>query len=133
METNELLVNALCGYMPHRVMVELKNDKDPYELLGFHCNDKNIATIGLKFGDVYATQKVHLDEIKPYLRPMSSMTDKENDEFSKIRIYRADENGCLYLSGADIDWLNERHFDYRGLIEQGLALPAPDGMYNLKQ
>ena len=28
-----------------------------------------------------------------------------------------------------IDWLNSHHFDYRGLIEKGLALEAPDGMY----
>ena len=28
------------------------------------------------------------------------------------------------------DWLNKHHFDYRGLIEKGLALKAPKGMYN---
>ena len=28
------------------------------------------------------------------------------------------------------DWLNKHHFDYRGLIEKGLALEAPEGMYN---
>ena len=30
-----------------------------------------------------------------------------------------------------IDWLNSHHFDYRGLIEKGLALPAPEGMYKI--
>lgn len=30
-----------------------------------------------------------------------------------------------------VDWLNAHHFDYRGLIERGLALEAPKGMYNL--
>ena len=32
-----------------------------------------------------------------------------------------------------IDWLNANHFDYRGLIEKGLALEAPEGMYNIKE
>jgi hypothetical protein len=31
-----------------------------------------------------------------------------------------------------IDWLNAHHFDYRGLIDKGLAIEAPEGMYNLK-
>ena len=31
-----------------------------------------------------------------------------------------------------IDWLNSHHFDYRGLIKKGLALEAPEGMYNIK-
>lgn len=30
-----------------------------------------------------------------------------------------------------VDWLNEHHFDYRGLIEMGLALEAPEGMYKI--
>jgi hypothetical protein len=34
---------------------------------------------------------------------------------------------------AEIDWLNKHHFDYRGLITKGLALEAPDGMYNIKE
>lgn len=35
------------------------------------------------------------------------------------------------LSIPEIDWLNAHHFDYRGLIEKGLALEAPEGMYNI--
>lgn len=30
------------------------------------------------------------------------------------------------------DIMNELHLDYRGLIEKGLALEAPEGMYNIK-
>ena len=50
------------------------------------------------------------------------------------------EGGTLeeYLSGlsfktvaAVIGWLNAHHFDYRGLIERGLALEAPEGMYTV--
>ena len=39
------------------------------------------------------------------------------------------ETTCANL----IDWLNKHNFDYRGLIEKGLALEAPEGMYNLEK
>lgn len=93
---------------------------------------------------------IPLEFVKPFLRPMSSMTE---EEFTKLKEYSgliynhqlhlvSFQNGaykCLdfYLneapSGAVIgvfDWLNRKMFDYRGLIEKGLALEAPEGMYN---
>lgn len=75
------------------------------------------------------------DVIKPYLRSMSSMTDEEDLEFIGIGLlvvnYGTNGNAkhkCK-LSIPEIDWLNTHHFDYRGLIEKGLALEAPEGMY----
>lgn len=74
------------------------------------------------------------DYIKPYLRPLSSMTEEEEDEY--IDIKKGECNGCVLTGKGDpdtefllVDWLNEHHFDYRGLIERGLALEAPEGMY----
>lgn len=61
---------------------------------------------------------------KPYLRPMSSMTEKELEEYSRFSLSRYNIE-CF-------DWLNAHHFDYRGLIGKGLALEAPEGMYNVK-
>jgi hypothetical protein len=43
-----------------------------------------------------------------------------------------DEDYCEIIQLPLIDWLNAHHFDYRGLIEKGLALEAPEGMYNTK-
>ena len=77
------------------------------------------------------------EDVKPYLRPMSSMTEEEEDEYDSMfsnarRIYC----NCEYYDTVQeddipdfIDWLNAHHFDYRGLIEKGLALEAPEGMY----
>ena len=86
--------------------------------------------------------------IKPYLRPMSSMTEEEFEklkEYSGLKYEQLDlasyQNGtykCLdfYLSEVPsyvvilvFDWLNAHHFDYRGMIEMGLAMEAPEGMY----
>lgn len=106
------------------------------------------------------------EEFKPYLRPMSSMTDEELMEFGRLkyqdneiweivemRVVKHDflnikrrnkhNEGSTWTfqisrteplrSWMGIDWLNEHHFDYRGLIEKGLALEAPDGMYNKEE
>jgi hypothetical protein len=62
---------------------------------------------------------------------MSSMTEEERiesldfawkDDYGRLASY--DENIPKY-----IDWLNAHHFDFRGLIEKGLALESPEGMY----
>ena len=62
-------------------------------------------------------------DIKPYLRPMSSMTEEEKGEYYNSYDWEYFEEGTSF------DWLNENHFDYRGLIKKGLALEAPDNMY----
>ena len=84
-----------------------------------------------------------VDDIKPYLLPMSSMTEEEKEELKQEHI--KDEklyaecltkaaNGDDSMRGKVIphfaaDWCNKNHFDYRGLIPIGLALEAPEGMY----
>lgn len=99
----------------------------------------------------YANDRIYLDcpvydegddewlveSIRPYLRPMSSMTEEEMEEFNKLSsgvVWRKDilhdiVLGVRYNTEA-IDWLNKKMFDYRGLIPMGLALEAKEGMYN---
>ena len=94
---------------------------------------------------------VPLFDIKPYLRPMSSLTEEEKEKLCElcdmyepyndtndysyygIKVVRefcvTDEKYIDTLNFRVIDWLLENHFDYRGLIEKGLALEAPEGMY----
>lgn len=78
-----------------------------------------------------------VDSFKPYLRPMSSMTEKENEELKyviELELQALEgEEGHNTVSAApaafEVDFYNKHHFDYRGLIEKGLALEAEDGMY----
>ena len=72
-------------------------------------------------------------EFLPYLRPISSMTEEEKKEYDNL-YYNAPQfkdgwRDAKYLEGLHIDWLNKHHFDYHRLIEKGLALEAPEGMY----
>jgi len=75
------------------------------------------VVIGFMMVDTYVTSKQKLVDIKPYLRPMSSMTEEEEDELCEL----------FTLSDCSaIDWLNAHHFDYRGLIQKGLALSTEE-------
>lgn len=66
-------------------------------------------------------RQVLIENLKPYLRPVSSMTEEEIRALgARVKINPAE----------GLDYLNANHFDYRELIPKGLALPAPDGMYN---
>lgn len=65
-------------------------------------------------------------DAKPYLRPMSSMTDEEREEYKHLQ---TNYEFAYFDNAYSIDWLNEHKFDYRGWIEKGWALPAPEGMY----
>ena len=62
-----------------------------------------------------------VDEFKPYLRPMSSMTEEEYEELAEIHV-----NGTLPEC---CDFYLKHHLDWRGLIPKGLALEAPKDMY----
>ena len=86
----------------------------------------------------YTPNKYKVEDVKPYLRPLSSMTEEEKecikyrwcydnwtDIHDFLNNYKIDAVDAHYF----IDWLNKYHFDYRGLIEKGLALEAPEGMY----
>ena len=88
---------------------------------------------------------MRLNDILPYLRPMSSMTNEEIYELREIigkdveitdgsiDIIDSSRKGFSFLElQAVFDWLNTNHFDYRGLIGKDLALEAPKDMYNLK-
>lgn len=76
----------------------------------------------------------HIQLAKPYLRPLTSMTDEEREEYRKFSYYGAAgyrDNDFKEMvavpSYEKIDWLNAHHFDYRGLIERGLAIKVtPD-------
>ena len=151
-EDKELLLKDLCSRLPYGVKIELT-----WWVMGegTYINttlepDHIEQLLNDEYGDA---------EIKPYLRPMSSMTEEEKEELlisilgnkedTKYFQVMSDgsidqkDNAVQELSNftfhwinfdgkntsSYIDWLNAHHFDYRDLISKGLALEAIERIY----
>lgn len=75
-----------------------------------------------------------INEFTPYLRPMSSITEEERNEYFDIKMQETERVAFAEVYRPEaisiiMDWLNAHHFDYRNLIKKGLALKAPKGLY----
>ena len=111
----------------------------PYGVKGIITYDKSNTAFTVEGIDnnvlhLSEAEECYVEDFKSYLRPMSSMTEEERKEYNDIVKNTIDfyncpksEDVCFLI--IPIDWLNSHHFDYRGLIEKGLALEAPEGMY----
>lgn len=123
-QEKQLLLKDLCARLPYHVRVKVwLEDGD---------TEEGPLDLQHNYGDVLldAFYYKKIKKIKPYLRPLSSMTEEEWEDFYHNRI-PFDGHG-LGSEAADIDWLNEHHFDFRGFIPMGIALKAPEGMYETK-
>lgn len=123
----ELLLIDLCARLPYDVMMCSMEDDG----LG---NFSQGESYELKPTDMYYRFDDYDRDI-PYLRPMSSMTEEEKKDYELLCDYYMDdkEEKHYFNNFATLDWMNQKHFDYRGLIKLGLALEAPKGMYNKKE
>ena len=128
-EDKELLLKDLCARLPYGVKVNNEIQGD-------------FVIYGVSENYIFArTTTSHADfrveNIKPYLFPLSSMTDKDLIVFLQIRgmnlnsyelkTFRRGEMTIVFTLSSysrHSDWLNAHHFDYRGLIEKGLAIDA---------
>jgi len=144
-EEKELLLKDLCARLPYGI--KFLRESWNYEW------DQELSVIEVledidKDGYINNTKVYCVEDIKPYLRPTSSMTEEEEVEFNTIwdgswdkaldysistitedknseEIRKLEIIACLNA----INWLNAHHFDYQDLIGKGLALEAPEGMY----
>ena len=135
-EDKELLLKDISGRLPYGQIVQIS----------LFRNDGKKGDIEL---DPHVTENIWeiIDKYHalPYLRPMSSMTEEEKREYASFIVgqkpFDSDfsaypkEYGFVYEWDVInyVNWLNSHHFDYRGLIPKGLAIEAPEGMYNIKE
>ena len=133
-EDKELLLKDLCARLPYVTYYDLSyyGHKTRAVLQEFIAKKESLTSL-VKVNTI--VEPIPYENIKPYLRPMSSMTGKEWCEYCDSC---ADDDKSWIIAGRDYkfipvanreDFLNSHHFDYRGLIEKGLALEAPEGMY----
>lgn len=135
LEEKQLLLKDLCARLPYVTFVYVDwHETEELEICE-GCEDDeeepNIHTLIScdYYGECDLDDNLYktVYDIKPYLRPLSSMTAEEKEDFgvpftSEGLVTLADTVECM-------DWLNKHQFDHRGLIEKGLALEAPEGMY----
>lgn len=138
-EDKELLLKDLCARLPYGVLFQdMRWTKTAPSTMGILDNWRMECKI---YGDEPYRP---IEEFKMYLRPLSSMTEKEFDslkEYSGLKYDQLDlasfpnNHKCLdfYLSEVPAyvvilvyDWFNSHHFDYRGLIAKGLAIEVTE-------
>jgi len=135
-EDKEIVFKDICARLPYGVYI-LVHDTFKYSTVPFqnaylkaYDASELIDSISLNlrysskdkmFNRIIKERKDYL-EIKPCLFPLSSMTEKQKNEYQYIT--ERWMNDPSYSISDSIDWLNENHFDYRGLIEKGLAIDA---------
>ena len=143
-EDKELSFKDLCARLPYDVKVCYENNTYYLNEINPACKEIMISVLIQDENRQWCAESVLIENIKPYLRPMSSMTEEELYELKTLcSIYiptdsptigfedygiivfthHLTNNTYSFKLNIDIiDWLNSRHFDYRGLIERGLAI-----------
>ena len=112
-EDKELLLRDLCARVPYGVKVQYMNNIFVIDYVSSY------EEVKLDVPDNYT---VGISEVKPYLFPLSSMTEKQKKEYQYItERWMYDPS---YSISDSTDWLNKNHFDYRGLIKKDLAIDA---------
>lgn len=132
-EQKKLVLKDLCARLPYRVKVYGNYRYDNGEKI---VDDKKVEVLDLSKLDWF----LNGIEIKPYLRPMLSMTEEEYNKyeltFDNVVVYSGHNNNNIHSEHRPtyetFDYLDSIHVDYRDLIPKGLALEAPEGMYNIK-
>lgn len=117
-EDKDILLKDLCARLPYRVKFQSENIET---VLFVDTSDDEVWING-----------TCIDDFKPYLFPLSSMTNEQKEFIKNKFCYDWDIDDhpyswwayCIEIGKVDelIDWFLENHFDYRGLIEKGLAI-----------
>ena len=145
MKQEDLLLIDLCSRLYYKVKVSLIYNNEEYmgTLCAIYPEDNRVIIDDLNKSCHYYNQTcggflIDENKVKPYLFPLSSMTKEQKREYHQStskdidilqdvileRINGKDNNNKHAIAYNGIDWLNAHLFDYRGLIEKGLAIDA---------
>ena len=140
-EDKNILLRDLCGRLPYGVKVSYYDlDEEILKCDTLEGVERSFVTVdGFQW---------EITDIKPYLIPLSSMTEEQKKQYYSLAddvtikpgqgCYLGIKIHCIKLGISDnphdevwdyinldaLYWLNKNHFDYRGLIEKGLAIDA---------
>ena len=123
----DLLLKDLSARLPYGV----KGEKYTIRMDGEVVPLANIEIVSPK--DIITLDECSGYTIKPYLFPLSSMTEEQKNDCpineTNLNIMKSNIGYGIIempwrLSYLFVDWCNKNHFDYRGLIPMGLAIDA---------
>ena len=142
----ELLLQDICARLPYGVKCYIPEANDTSILAAVLEDGENtLFNFWEDSRKIQYWHQLYISEFKPYLFPLSSMTDEQAEELfgifglkcpsteeDYIKINEVTGITFFLLNGFDVethldklvDWLNKNHFDYRGLIPKGLAINA---------
>ena len=123
-EDKELLLKDLCARLDTNLVCSIYRTDDEGvgyrdEILHGYC--KGDIWYEFYFREDCSISIDNVSKIKPYLFPMSSMTEEQEKE---LNLYLRLNKELIMKSVKEIDWYDKNHFDYRGLIPKGLAKDA---------
>ena len=111
----ELLLKDICARLPYGVKIQV-----PYED-GSGYFDETVWEVNNDGPFHVNGWGIEYEYVKPYLFPLSSMTEEQEKEYNDLNCY---ELGCFPHTEDALDYLIKNHFDFRCLIEKGLAIDA---------
>ena len=137
-EEKDLLIKDLCARLPYEVKVQYEDGIFTIDYISAMYEEVKLNTPN--------NYTIDILDIKPYLFPLSSMTEEQKEELNRVTNGKFNSYGTYidncklrnwnewgtteynWVRHQDVDllnmWLNKNHFDYRGLIEKGLAIDA---------
>ena len=145
-EDKELLIKDLCARSPYKPKIKVSSVWNENK----EVEEDIVDSVYCVMPDGYINTEtidsdISLDDIVLYLRPMSSMTEEEKNELNKrfynigyfftqeppydhgLMVQHSDIGSIIVSEFSEVyDWLNAHHFDYRGLIEKGLAIEVTE-------
>ena len=127
-EDIDLLISELCQRMAYGIKLQKCGEEDTiYTLYSINLESNELCFWkyqgkSLRIGDTGRIHRIGIPLYKPYLIAMDSMTEEQRKEYHGLMV--SDCMGILYHTPESIEWLIKNHFDYKGLIEKGLAINA---------
>ena len=121
-EDKKLLLQDLCARLPYGVKASV------YSYWNESYLDDSIVGVDIEedefFCSIVPGVRCPIIKTKPYLFPLSSMTEEQTEELIKLINTGQNDNNEFMRSLCRIEFYHKHHFDYRGLIPMGLAIDA---------
>ena len=119
-DLKDILLKDLCARLPYGVKIAMP---------GLWDNKITIEPLTEIFKGDDGLFRVNgnghcIEYVKPYLFPLSSMTEEQTEELIKLINTGQNDNNEFMRSLCRIEFYHKHHFDYRGLIPMGLAIDA---------